>query len=33
MPASSVAGRGAWTAQIHKIYDDSQSALKDLGML
>jgi tripartite-type tricarboxylate transporter receptor subunit TctC len=33
IPASSVAGRGAWTAQIHKIYDDSQSALKDLGML
>lgn len=33
MPANSVAGRDEWTAQIRKIYDDSQSALKDLGML
>jgi tripartite-type tricarboxylate transporter receptor subunit TctC len=33
MPASSVAGREEWTAQIRKLYDESQSALKDLGML
>jgi tripartite-type tricarboxylate transporter receptor subunit TctC len=33
MPKSSVAGRDVWTAQIRKIYDESQSALKDLGLL
>jgi tripartite-type tricarboxylate transporter receptor subunit TctC len=33
MPKSSVVGRDEWTAQIRKLYDESQSALKDLGML
>jgi putative tricarboxylic transport membrane protein len=33
MPKSSVVGREEWTAQIRSIYDESQSALKDLGML
>jgi putative tricarboxylic transport membrane protein len=33
MPKSSVVGREEWTAQIRNIYDQSQSALKDLGML
>jgi len=33
MPANSVAGRDEWTAQIRRIHDDSQAALKDLGML
>jgi tripartite-type tricarboxylate transporter receptor subunit TctC len=33
MPTSSVVGREEWTAQIRKLYDESQSALKDLGML
>jgi tripartite-type tricarboxylate transporter receptor subunit TctC len=33
MPKSSVVGREEWTAQIRSLYDESQSALKDLGML
>lgn len=33
MPANSVVGREEWTAQIRRIYDQSQAALKDLGML
>jgi putative tricarboxylic transport membrane protein len=33
MPDNSVAGREEWTAQIRKIHDESQAALKDLGML
>ena len=33
MPKDSVVGREEWTAQIRKLYDESQSALKDLGML
>lgn len=33
MPKNSVAGREEWTAQIRRIYEQSQSALKDLGML
>lgn len=33
MPKSSVVGRDEWTAQIRKIYDDSEAALNDLGML
>jgi putative tricarboxylic transport membrane protein len=33
MPKSSVVGREEWTAQIRKLYDESQSALKDLGIL
>jgi len=33
MPANSVVGREEWTAQIRRLYDESQSALKDLGML
>ena len=33
MPESSVVGREQWTAQIRGIYERSQSALKDLGML
>jgi putative tricarboxylic transport membrane protein len=33
MPGNSVAGREEWTAQIRRIHDDSQAALKDLGML
>jgi tripartite-type tricarboxylate transporter receptor subunit TctC len=33
MPASSVVGRDEWTAQIRRIHDQSQAALKDLGML
>lgn len=33
MPESSVAGREVWTEQIRSIYDQSQSALKDLGLL
>lgn len=33
MPKSSVVGRDEWTAMIRKIYEDSEGALKDLGML
>jgi tripartite-type tricarboxylate transporter receptor subunit TctC len=33
MPANSVVGRDEWTAQIRRIHDQSQEALKDLGML
>jgi len=33
MPGNSVAGRDEWTAQIRRIHDQSQEALKDLGML
>lgn len=33
MPANSVVGREEWTAQIRRIHDQSQQALKDLGML
>ena len=33
MPKNSVVGREEWTAQIRRLYDESQSALKDLGML
>ena len=33
MPKNSVVGREEWTAQIRRIYEESQSALKDLGML
>jgi tripartite-type tricarboxylate transporter receptor subunit TctC len=33
MPAASVAGREEWTAQIRQIYDDSRTALTELGML
>ena len=33
MPGNSVAGRDEWTAQIRQIHDESQAALKDLGML
>ena len=33
MPDDSVAGRDEWTAQIRQIHDQSQAALKDLGML
>jgi putative tricarboxylic transport membrane protein len=33
MPDNSVAGREEWTAQIRRIHDESQAALKDLGML
>jgi putative tricarboxylic transport membrane protein len=33
MPKKSVVGREEWTAQIRRLYDESQSALEDLGML
>jgi putative tricarboxylic transport membrane protein len=33
MPKNSVVGREEWTAQIRRLYDESQGALKDLGML
>jgi putative tricarboxylic transport membrane protein len=33
MPQSSVAGRDEWTAQIRRLYEESQGALKDLGLL
>jgi len=33
MPGNSVVGRDEWTAQIRRIHDQSQTALKDLGML
>jgi hypothetical protein len=33
MPDDSVVGREEWTAQIRRIHDQSQQALKDLGML
>jgi tripartite-type tricarboxylate transporter receptor subunit TctC len=33
MPDDSVVGREEWTAQIRQIHDQSQAALKDLGML
>ena len=33
MPANSVVGREEWTAQIRRLYDESQSALKDLGII
>ncbi len=33
MPGASVAGREEWTAQIRQIFDDSRTALTELGML
>jgi tripartite-type tricarboxylate transporter receptor subunit TctC len=33
MPKNSVVGRQEWTAQIRRLYDESRSALEDLGML
>ena len=33
MPKSSVVGSDKWTAQIRQIYEDSTTALKELGML
>ena len=33
MPKSSVAGREIWNKQIRKIYEESTTALTELGML
>ena len=33
MPENSVVGREEWTAQIRELYEESRSALEDLGML
>ena len=33
MPVSSVAGREVWNKQIRRIYEESKTALTELGML